>query len=366
MKKNLPLIAVLALCGLVFVGGVALTVSSMLDNGKKEAAIEKNKKALDKLLKRKTLALSEDNLEQAKASLDALKTSVKIRVGTILQPKRLETFFKGDATQFMSILTERSRDWTRLCEEEHVELAPAARGFGFSRYLQNNETAPADQLEKMDLEAAITGELVKALIEAHADNEKELRSANVLSASETTYLKLVSVAREAIELNPNQRRSLLRDEVIVDPVSDAGSTGLVRLTDSASKELKYESLRRENAVGAIAFRISFIGDTGVLRKFMQHLETYPIYTRDIEASRATKDMLPEKAAPVSGTAPAAATTNMFELFGAGASVAATEQIATPRVPARRVVVENIPELFTVTLEYVTPKVQKKEEAQKSE
>lgn len=364
MKKNLPLILILALCGIVFVGGVAVTVSSMLDNGKKEARIQKNKKSLDKLVKRKTLALSEENLEQGKASLEALKAAVKVRVGTLLQPKRLETFFKGDATQFMSLLTERARVWSRLCEDQNVELVPATRGFGFSRYLVNNESAPADKLEKMDLEAAITDALINALVKARTENEKELHSANVLSASEATYLKLVSVSREAVELAPNQRRNLQRDEIIVDPVADAGKTGLAKLTDFASKELKYESLRRENAVDAVAFRIDFIGDTGTLRKFMHHLEAYPIYVRNIEASRATPDMLPEKNVSVAGNA-APASSNPFELFGSGTPVTATEQ-AAPRVPARRVIVENVPEFFSVTLEYISPKGQKKEEAPKGE
>lgn len=365
MKKNLPIILTLALCGIVFVGGVAMTVSSILDNGKKEVSIEKNKKTITKLTKRKALALSEENLDLGKVSLETLEAAVKVRLGTMLQPKRLETFFKGDTTQFMSILTERARNWSRLCEEQNVDVAPAVRGFGFSRYLVNNETAPAEKLEKMDLEAAVTGELVKALVEARADNENELRAANVLSASDTTYLKLVSVAREAIELTPAQRRSLQRDEVIVDAISDAGDTGFVRLSDSASRELKYESMRRENTVDAIAFRISFIGDTGVLRKFIQHLETFPIYVRDIEAMRATPDMLPEKNVPTAGTPSAPAANNMFELFGAGPTVTATEQ-AAPRVPARRVIVENTPELFTVTLEYISPKIKKQEEGQKSE
>lgn len=366
MKKNLPLILILAFCGIVFAGGVAVTVSSMLDNGKKEATIEKNKKALDKLLKRKTLALSEENLEQGKASVDALKSAIKVRVGTLLQPKRLETFFKGDATQFMSILTERSRDWSRLCEDHRVELAPATRGFGFSRYLLNNETVPADKLEKMDLGAAVTGELIKALVEARDENEKELRAANVLPAAESTYLKLLSVSREALELAPNQRRTLQRDEIIVEPVADAGMTGLAKLTDFASKELKYGSLRRENAVDAIAFRIDFIGDSGTLRKFVQHLESYPIYIRDIVASRATPDMLPEKNVPATGAPASVATSNPFDLFGSGAAVNVTEVQSAPRVPARRVIVENIPEAFSIVLEYVTPKVQKKEETQKSE
>ena len=367
MKKNLPLISILALCGLAFVGGAVLAGKAMLDNGKKETAIEKNEKTLGKLIKRKTLALSEENLEQGKASIDALKEATKLRVGILLQPKRLETFFKGDATQFMSILTERNRDWTRLCEEQNVELTPATRGFGFSRYLVNNETAPADALEKLDAEAAVTGELIKALIEARADNEKDLRTANVLPASEKTYLKLVSVAREGFELTPVQRRSLQRDEIVVETIPDAGDTGFAKLTDFASKELNYESLRRENAVSALAFRISFLGDTGVLRKFVQHLETYPIYVRDIEAKRATPDMLPPKNVHAAGNAAAnPVSDNPFDLFGAGTAVSATAQPVAPRVPARRVVVENIPELFTVTVEYIAPKGAKKEEAKKSE
>ena len=83
MKKNLPLILILALCGIVFVGGLAVSVSTMLDNGKKEATIEKNKKKLDKLVKRKTLALSEENLEQGTASMaepKRAKTAISVNV----------------------------------------------------------------------------------------------------------------------------------------------------------------------------------------------------------------------------------------------------------------------------------------------
>lgn len=367
MKKNLPIILILALCGIAFVAGVAFAGKAMISNGDKEAAIKKNEKTLNTLLNRKkgALALSEENLEQGNASLSALKDAARKRVGILLQPKRLETFFKGDATQFMASMTRRNSDWIRYCEEGSVELAPAVRGFGFSRYLVDNETVPAAALECLDTEAAIVGSLIESLINARAENEKDLRAANVLSATDTTYLKLVSIARESFELLPEQQRSLKRDEIVVTPSIDAGDTGLVKLSDYASKESLVASLRREHSVNALAFRVSFIGDTGVLRKFIRELEAFPIYVRDIEASRATPEMLPAKNTPAPGE-PAATVQNPFDVFNMNPGVSSNAQPAAPRVPARRVIVQNIPELFTVTLEYISPKAGNRKENQKSE
>lgn len=359
MKKNLPLILILSLCGIGFVGGLAVSVMSILDNGKKTAAIEKNERTLRGLLNRKSLALSEANLEQGTATRDALKAAAGKRVGVLLQPKRLETFFEGDATQFMSNLTERNRTWLRLCEEKDVEVADTIHGFGFSRYLQNNETAPTDKLKQLDLEAAVTGEVIKLLADAREEHERSLKNANVLTASEKTYLKIMSVVREGVELDETQRRALQRDELLVEPVEGAGATGYTLLTDGMGKEVRYVSLRREGAVDAVTLRIQFVGDSGVLRNFMQHLVEYPIYVRDIAASRATPDMLPQSEETGSNSsASSTASSNPFDLFGGAPVTDATAQAPAPRVPARRVVVENIPELFTVTIEYVTPTARK--------
>lgn len=359
MKKNLPLIFVLSLCGIGFLAGSVFAAKAFSDKNDKDAAIVKNERTLRGLLKRKTLALSEENLEQGTATCDALKKAVTMRIGVLMQPKRLETFFDGDATQFMSLLTERNRTWIRLCEEKNVDVANTIRGFGFSRYLQNNETAPADKLKALDVEAAVTGEVIKLLADARDDYETELKKANVLTPSETTYLKIASVVREGVELDEAQRRSLQRDELVVKPVESAEKIGLCQLTDGMGKEIRYESLRRADVVNAVTLRVQFVSDSGVLRNFMQSLVEYPIYVRDISASRAPADMLPQAKTPADTPAASAPASNPFALFGAAVSADTTAQPAVASVPARRVVVENVPELFTVTLEYITPVVPQK-------
>lgn len=388
--KNVPLISVLSLCGLAFLSGSGLSVKTVLENSALEDKIDKKQKevlvlsgresgkkkkasrgkAKAKEVKDVNLALSEENLERGRATLDALKKAATARVGMLLQPKRLDAVFQGDGTGFKSKLTAKSSEWTKLCEEEKVELASS--GFGFSRYLGKNEMPPEDKLKQLDVEANITGELLALLVKSREDYESALKKANVMTLSETTFLKVLGIEREAVELNSTQLRSLEKDEFTIKPVENAGDTGLCVLMDGAGKEVKYESLRRDGVVNAIALRIRFVGDSGVLREFMKKLENYSIFVRDVKASRATADLLPQANVPkFGGNASAAAVapaSNPFDLFGGNASAPVASQPATPRVPARRVVVADLPEVFSVTLEYVTPVfAQKKDEkAEKDE
>lgn len=391
--KNVPLISALSLCGLVFLGGSGLAVKTVLENATLEGKIDKNQKEIrvlsgvESAKRKKTsrgkakakeaknvgLALSKENLDLGRTTLDALKKAQQVRIGTLLQPKRLDALFQGGATEFKSKLTANSSGWTKLCEEKGVELA--SNGFGFSRYLGKNEAPPEDKLQKLDIEANVTGELLKLLVKSREDYENALRRANVMTPSETTFLKVLGIEREAVEVSSTQLRSLEKDEFTVKPVEGAGDTGLCVLADGAGKEVKYESLRRDGVINAIALRIRFVGDSGVLREFVKALGNYSIFVRDVKASRATADLLPQANVPTVGgnaatVAPAPAS-SPFDLFGGNTSAPAVAQPVAPRVPARRVVVADLPEVFSVTLEYVTPvlpqnKDKKSEEDEKSE
>lgn len=375
--KNVPLISVLSLCGLAFLGGSGLAVKTVLENSTLEDKIDKKQKEIRVLSgvesgkkKKKSrgktkeddsqsgkLALSEENLERGRTTLKALKKAAEARVGMLLQPKRLDAIFQGDGTSFKSKLTEKSSEWTKLCEEEKIGLASS--GFGFSRYLGKNEMLPEDKLKQLDVEANVTGELLALLAKSREDYESALKKANVMALSETTFLKILGIEREAVELNSTQLRALEKDEFSVKPVENAGATGLCVLTDGAGKEIKYESLRRDGVVNAVALRIRFVGDSGVLREFMKKLENYSIFVRDVKASRATADLLPQANVPAFGGNAATATglapaSSPFDLFGGSAVAPAAAQPVAARVPARRVIVKDVPEVFSVTLEYVTP------------
>ncbi|MGN0834670.1 MAG: hypothetical protein ACI4QA_02415 [Candidatus Spyradosoma sp.] len=350
MKKNLPLILILALCGLVMAGGVAAVVVSAVNNASLSSDIEKNEKKLKSLRNRKTLALSEENRRLGDETVAALKKAAEKRVAALVQPKRLDTDFNGDATQLVSNLMQRKSDWLALCQGKNIELADAARSFGFARYLDNNETAPAEHLKALDLQIAGVNEILGALVLAHEVYDKNLVAEHVMPPSEKTYMKILGIEREGVELSPAQRRSMARGEFFVDPVAGAGDTGFCRLSDGQN-DVNFVSLRREGAARATAFRVKFVADSGVFRYFVRRMEDYAIYVRDVSAQRATPDQLPPKNAPAAPqtSSPAA---NPFDLFGGAAPVQAAQ--AAPRVPARRVVVESIPETFTVTLEYVSP------------
>ena len=362
MKKNLPLILILAICGLVMAGGVAAVVVSAVNNASLSSDIEKNEKKLKSLRNRKTLALSDENRRLGDETVSALKKAAEKRIAALVQPKRLETDFNGDATQLVSNLMQRKSDWVARCQDKNVELADAARSFGFARYLENNETAPAEHLKALDLQIAGVNEILEALVLAHEFYDKNLIAEHVMTSAEKTFMKIVGVEREGVELSPTQRRAMVKGEFFVEPVSGAGDTGLCRLSDGQN-DMNFVSLRRDGAARATAFRVKFIADSGVLRYFIRRMEDYAIHVRDVSARRATPDQLPPKNAPAAPqTASPAA--NPFDLFGAGVPAQAAQ--AAPRVPARRVVVENVPEMFTVTLEYVSPVLGRPHKKEKSE
>ena len=363
MKKNLPLTLILAICGLAMAGGVAAVVVSAVNNSSLSSDIEKNEKKLKSLRNRKTLALSDENRRLGEETVAALKKAAEKRISALVQPKRLETDFNGDATQLVSNLMQRKSDWVARCQNKNIELADAARSFGFARYLENNETAPAEHLKALDLQIAGANEILEALALTHEFYDKRLVLENVMTPTEKTFMKIVGFEREGVELTPTQRRAMVKGEFFVEPVSDAGDTGFCRLSDGQTDDVKFVSLRRAGASSATAFRVKFIADSGVLRYFIRRMEDYAIYVRDVSARRATPDQLPPKNVPAAPqTASPAA--NPFDLFGAAAPAQAAQ--AAPRVPARRVVVENVPEMFTVTLEYVSPDFPRPPKKEKSE
>lgn len=371
MKKNVPLIVICSLCGIVMAGGIAASVAGYVSNSKLSGAIEKADKNLNALRNQKkskkssglALALSDENRERGDETVNALRNALRSRFSLMMQPKRLETGFDGDSTQLVSNLLKRKTDLEELFKKNHVEIADSARSFGFARYLENNETAPAGSLKALDEQVAGIDEILKSLVGAHDKYDKDLVAAHVMTMSEKTPIKIVAVEREAVELSAEQQRALVRGEFIVKPAANSGDSGFCSISDGQNSS-EYVSLRRADAVRAMALRIKFLADSGVLRNFVRRMEDYAIYIRDISAVRAPENLLPPKNVPAAPVAAPGASANPFELFGASSPAAVP---AAPRVPARRVVVENVPELFTVTLEYVSPIVaQQRKNAEKSE
>ncbi len=362
MKKHPVLAAILGVFAVVCLAGIAMSTIAALEKSSKESEIEKKKKILSKLENRgKLLALSEENVELGNANKAALAEAERSRFGEMLQPKRLDSEFKGDSTTFRTNLEGLRQNWTRLCEENEIEVsADLASKWGFERYLKDNESAPAAFLKALDVETKIVETVLKELADARRELEGAQREARIISLSQRPQVFLLEIQREAIELGNDQSRSAKKDEFVILPEKDAGNTGLC-MTSSGEK-VPFISLRRAGTVDAIAFRFKLAAESGVIRNQLRRLENYPLYVRDLSASRS-KDFLNKKApgAPEKEAAPAASgIENPFGLFGAPESGPAAGP-EMPKRPERIVAVDAKPEIFTLLLEYTIPVVKKQNE-----
>ncbi len=352
IKKHLVLTVILGICALALVAGLAMSALAFADNSSKSAEVEKNQKTLQRLENRgKNLALSKENVETAEENNKALVKAMHLRVGVMLQPERLDQVAPGSSTEFSSKLLGLKGSWTELCEKNGIIVASdLVDTWGFSRYLKDNGTAPTESLQTLATEAAVIGKIVQELVEARDEYDKAEHAANILTQSQHPFALLKGIQREAVELDEAQSRTTLKDEFVIIPVKDAGDTGLCTVSDSNHS---YLSLRRPDAVKAIAVRMEIATETGVIRNLAQRLQNYPVYIRDISAEPSRGDLLPKKHSSSPTPSEPAPEANPFALFGGGDSAEPAAPVA-PKRQERVVAVPVFPKIFTITFEYTIP------------
>ena len=387
-KKDKAFTATVSVFALALLAGVGFCVKELVRNSSARAAIEKNDKTVKKLSDRKgDFALTEANVEAEKANAKALAAAVDAKIAAIRGKKgeKLAEKFADDANTFVSNLRQKTDERAKKLADEKIAVADAAKYFGFSRYLQSTQ-APAlslDALPVLGAEQQVLQLLSGRLCEARAKSEASLREANLLPAGKRVFLLVKDVRREAAELPVKDgapAAPLLRDEIFVSVPTETAASGICRVNGAGTRGgTPFPSLRRPDAVKALAFQICFVAPTSVLRNFLSSFSAdgdYPVYVRDVvvspsvpaevEAARLQLDPPPEA---VSGVADAAApVADDFSIFGGEVEPAADGAAAAPApvLPAKFVVQTEAPSEFLVTFEYIRPVDKKPASAETAE
>lgn len=388
-KKDKAFTATVSVFALALLAGVGFCVKELVRNSSARAAIEKNDKAVKKLSDRKSdFALTEANVEAEKANAKALAAAVDAKIAAIRGKKgeKLAEKFADDANTFVSNLRQKTDERAKKLADEKIAVADGAKYFGFSRYLQSTQ-APAlalDALPVLGAEQQVLQLLSGRLCEARAKSEAALREANLLPAGKRVFLLVKDVRREAAELPVKDgalSAPLLRDEIFVSVPAETAASGICRVNGAGTRGgTPFPSLRRPDAVNALAFQLCFVAPTSVLRNFLSSFTAdgdYPVYVRDVvvspsvpaevEAARLQLDPPPPEA--VSGGADAAApAADDFSIFGGEAEPAAdgAAAAAVPALPAKFVVQPEAPSEFLVTFEYIRPVDKKPASAEAAE
>lgn len=384
LKKDKVFTAVVSVFALAFLGGAGLCVKELLSNSKTQASIEKTQKALKSLANRgNSPALSEENVVLGEENLKSLKDAEARKIALLKGKKAgaLAPEYSGDAGTFNSSLRgDVEARAKKLRENEKIVIDPDAQFFGFSRYLKSAQSPSpsADTLPMLSCEQKVVRLLIEQLVSARAKSESVLSENKLLEPGKRLFMQITGVRREATEVSKKEDGAattpVLVDELSVSSTGDSAGTGLYRLaTQKNARGALFPSMRRADAVDAIAFQVSFVAPTSVMRNFLDAFAAdgeYPVYVRDVvvtpadsEKVNAAKLLLdpPPAVVPADGAAESADSSADFGALFGGGSVADVETpaaVAPPPVPEKTTVLPETLSEFCVTLEYVSP-VEKK-------
>lgn len=382
-KKDKVFTAVIAVFALAFVAGVGFCVKEFISNSQTGTAIAKAGTALARLENRGDApALTEKNVETEKRNEERLKKAKEkkiLRLSGAGADELAPSPTIGDSTGFLSQLLGIVNARADQVRREKIALGDDAKFFGFSRYLQNNQTqtVSADVLPLLDSEQKALSVLGEKLVAARAKSEEALRANGLLAADKRLPMLLKKVRREASELPQKggvQSVVAQKDELTVRTTEFTDSTGFCQLvTTENTRGRPFISLRRGGRTDAKAFQLAFVAPTSVLRNFISEFSEqgkYPIYVRDIsvvpavaaDVDAARLAASPESAAAVPAEAENAGASSDsagFDIFGVGSSSDASSDApaaapAAPAVPVKSAVQPELLSEFLVTLEYVRP------------
>lgn len=386
IPKDKAFTAIVSVFALIFFVGVGFCIKEFVRNGSIRDSIEKNEKALGKLSGRKTeFALTEKNLETEKSNAKVLAVAIAEKIRAVKGQGGDSAAGKvaEDANTFVSDLRQLTDKRMKALAADKIAVAEDAKFFGFSRYLQDSRTPsfPVEALPVLGAEQQMLQILSDRLVSARNEAERSLRDANLLPADKRVFLLVKGVRREASEL-PTKDGALTvplqRDEIFISAADTSAATGIFRLSGAGTRGTPFPSLRRADAVDALAFQICFIAPTSVARNFLASFSAdgkYPVYVRDfavspvapadVEAARLQLNPAPAVPAPGESNTPAPAMDD-FDIFGTAASAASSPSVVVPAAPEKFVVQAEMPSEFLVTFEYIQPVEKKSAPAEQPE
>lgn len=373
MKKDKVFAVIVGIFALAFLAGVGFCVKEFLAISSTKASIEKTEKALKRLANRgNEPALTEENLAVGNANAQKLAAAKTQKISAVKGKKaaQLEPKTGTEAGDFSSSLLSDVNERAKKMQSEKIVLDGDAKSFGFSRYAGTQTKPVAEALSLLGMEQKVVQLLTDKLVDARTKHEADLRNNNLLAPDKRVFLWIKGVRREAAELPKKDgavNALVNKDELSVAPTETSAETGLYRLIYTGnSRGTTFPSLRKPNAVDAVAFQIGFVAPTAVLRDFIAAFSgkgEYPVFVRDVAVSPVSNGDIEAKKAelnppPVVESAPEASApaADAFDIFG-GAPAESDAPAAAPTVsevpPTSVVSPESLSE-FWVTLEYVSP------------
>lgn len=233
---------------------------------------------------------------------------------------------RTDAYFDLATFVEKTRE---LARKNAVDLRPDAARFGFSAYA--NEGPELERIEPVFLQRQIVQYLAESLIEARP-------------------LAVIAVKREVPLTRAEREERAVAAKAAADPAAAAGSTAADEGPDFFALDPRV-SVRAPGFLDSSAFRFVFIGQTTVLRAFLNRLAAFelPVLVREVEvepvsAEEALRHAASDEASPEPAPVPASVVLTLdptpTPVKKAVAGTAVAPIVAKPYSK------------FTVTVEYV--------------
>lgn len=358
-KQLVSILAVLlALCAASAIAGIVMTVFNWGVISDNQSKVDRAKTAYGRLIdQRDNLSISRQNIEDGEALRKKLIAAAIKRFQTVTNPVRWDAKDdkEGDPTAFRSMLIERTQKLGETCQSHGIQLSDDAKNFGFSRYIVQGDRPEKEKLSRLNTQVEVIAAIVEELAEASKERRLEISRAGI-DSEKAPWTKIMSVKRQVI--SPSQKHNPTKDELIVRPAKEGEELGLTTVSDSTGKTDNIISLRRGKYTYAFVVTLDVVTDTGTIRKFLNSLKKYSIYIDDLAVSPAPENVFPRKKREDQNQAKANTSNDGgsggfdFGFFG-GSSPEKPSAAPSPRVPAKTVVVEEIPSEFSLTFEYLS-------------
>lgn len=342
-RKNPLFTAVLALCGLLVLGELALTYEryrawrAAEKNLRDQTAELQGMASLVPPPKRDVATAIESDLAKAKAALESMQNELKGHgpAADRLRTAKVPTA-RTDAYFDLATFVEKMRE---LAKKNEIDVRPDAANFGFAIYAK--DPPEQERIEPVFRQRQIAQFLIESLLDA--------RPRAILAVKrERTMTKAEKEARAAAQqANPDQPPE--------EPSSEDGP-------DYFTIDPRV-SARVPGFVDTTAFRIAFTGQTVALRTFLNKLAAFelPVLVREVEVDIASAEEAataaeePGETTEPATAAPATPATPSTVLLTTDANAPAPAPKPVPpkpRAPTAAPIVTKPLSKFTVTVEYI--------------
>jgi hypothetical protein len=320
VKKNPIFTLVAGACVLVFAGGCYMTFAQFGKVSKAESGVKSAQQQLSSLSNsdpapsQYNLQASEQNVAQLSQDLESIRDNLKR--GSRIEASEDGVRVMAGIQQYISEYQTKAAEHVKSTGTEEAVVVPIETpdnfAFGFERYI-GEASVPANKavIPLLDKQRQILEYLMNNLI---ASDPKGIKSVN----------------REWVEVDSASSAN--------NKAADESKTGF-----KISPEV---SARVPGAIDTMAFRITFSGYTGSLRKFLNSLSQFdmPIVVRSVKVERAAPETANKRPAQNNNL------DDIFSVFGGGSQKTETKEVEA--APKAKPIFTEIVSDFTVIVEFI--------------